>query len=126
MSTDANINAAPRRPRDSRADALAKANCRLDFKPPLSPHQRGVLAAIRLRFPGHSKETQRRRMVEAMSIMFGITAREAVDELAVTNPSDTIAELRKSGDVHVERVQYLDRDGQLRRTKLYTLAGVLA
>jgi hypothetical protein len=116
----------PRPNRDSRAEALAKSNAVRTIRPPLSTGQLSALAAIRQKHRGISTDTQRSRLLEAIERLGGITQREAIDHLCITNPSDCIKELRCGGAIHCEPVHYMDRDGQFRRTKLYTLSEVTA
>jgi hypothetical protein len=112
--------------RDSRAEAFAKSNAARTIRLPLSTGQLSALAAIRLKHRGISTETQRSRLLEAIERLGGITQREAITYLGVTNPSNSLKELLGSGAVHCEPVYYMDRDGQLRRTVLYTLSEVTA
>lgn len=70
------------------------------------------------------RERQKKMVVQYLTTHYGITARQAIDELGIMSLSSRISELKKDGlPIKSEFIEVPTRFGDKARVKLYWMTG---
>jgi hypothetical protein len=105
-----------------RAASRRLADAALRHYPSSSPVRMHVLKAICERHPGCTIESHMQRLLEAMGMLGEVSVPEARGGLGLSNPSQTMTNLRKAAiTVCSEPVMWTDCEGNRRRTAAYSL-----